>query len=126
MASRNRLQKGLTFTEVLVSVAILAITMAGIISLWQVSLSLNERQSDETLAYYLTRKTVEEIKLGGFDGPAEGTTIYYYDAEGVGVSGTGATRPADDALRDVTIKVFRVKGDLELNRISTYLARSGV
>jgi hypothetical protein len=124
--------------------------MAGIMSMWQVSLAMSEKHGDQTMAYFITRETIETIKLSSFDGPAEGLTTLYYDADGgsgsttavasshfrveinivsdkLGVNGSdGSVRPSDDALRDVTITVYRISGNYELNKTSTYLARSGV
>ncbi len=146
----RRASRGATLIEVLVSVLILSVSIMAMVGLWQTNMKLTEKHADASMAYIVGRKVMEQVKLIGFSGLAEGRTDVYYDANGgqasntqtdahkfkvtidvvsdkVSVNGTtGEVRPAAEAIRDVKVTVVRIPGNVEERVTGTILVRSGV
>jgi prepilin-type N-terminal cleavage/methylation domain-containing protein len=152
MARTNR---GVTFIEVLVSVAILAMSLLAMMSLWAFNYNLTQDHGTQNYGLNLARRVVEDSKLGGFYALPEGEFTIYADAEG-GIQGGAAQAdsqfrvvvtvasdrlfldqegnvigPADNAIRQLTVSVFdlqEVTGTTPrlVARTGTFFARSGV
>lgn len=146
MARRN---KGVSLIEVLVSLMILTVSLMAMMGLWQTNMKLTEKHGDATQAYNIGRMMMEDVKRQGFKAVPEGTTIYYFDADGgqqsttqtgahkfkvtqtvvsdiLSTTGTGAIIPGPDAIRDVKVTVVRMPGNVEERVTGTLLVRSGV
>lgn len=138
----------MTYIEALISMVILATSMLAIMSLWSFSMNMATANQDQGQAYNLSRRTVEDLKAQGFDIAPEGEVVRYYNSVGVGGGTTQAsdsvfkvvqtitsdkftttptgTRPANNALRSVLIRVYKLPDDEVLIETGTSLVRSGV
>ena len=148
-ATRRRRRRGIAFVEVLVASAILAVSLAGVASMWYFSYNMSTTTDTRGAAYAIGRHVLEEIKETGFRYASEGTTTLYYDSNGGSASTTssrssayqvtvvitsdkfststsGGTVPADDALRTVVLTVTRLSDNTTVYQTGTYLVRSGV
>jgi Tfp pilus assembly protein PilV len=150
---RNRTARGAAYIEGLVAALIMGICMMGAVSLWNFSFNATQRHENTSVAYQLARRNLEAVKQKGFnfaEYTAASPLIYYYDSSGsveastaaagttaykvtisvvsdrLDTSTTGATRPNDSALRTVIVTVYNYPGNVEMARMGTLLARSGV
>jgi len=152
---RRRRRRGVTYIEVMVAALILAVSLCAMASMWYFSFNMSGNTDSKGVAYAIGRHALEEVKENGFRYAAEGTTTLYYDNSGGGESTTqqnssfyqvtvvvtsdklstsdsGASVPADDALRSVvvTVTLLQAQGSMPTGTVvyttGTYLARSGV
>lgn len=149
-------QRGAGYIELLASSLILALSLLAALSLFGFSMTLVSRTGDEGVAYNIARVNIENAHQLGFnaknsDGSwalPDGTTTVYYDTLGKNPTttasttgfkmvqtvssdktttlGGGGTVPADDALRTVTVNVYRLPDNALIEQSGTLLARSGV
>ena len=147
MVRRNR---GTSFIEVLVAMLILVVSLMAMMGLWRVNMQLTEKHADTTQAYNIGRHMMERTKRQGFQVVPEGSTVFYFDANGgseagsqadhhkfkvtvvvtsdfVSINGTtGVASPSPDSVRDVVVTVVRISGNVVERVTGTILVRSGV
>jgi Tfp pilus assembly protein PilV len=140
-ADRRRNRGGFTLIEALIAVAIMFISVAAMVSLWNFSFHMTTQADNEGVAYTIGRHETERIKQSGFDFAPEGTSMTYYSAQGVAhaVKQNGDrfqvtttvtssdTYPANDSKRTVTVTVFSLSPSMEtLYHTGMMLVKAGI
>ena len=151
MAKSPRSHRGSTFFEVLIAALILGIGLAATVSLWSFSYRITGQASDKSQGYSLARQTMEQIRETGFFNTPEADiaspNIHYFDGTCTNVdstptkakykvtssvvsdllvSGVSPAKPANGALRTVTVNVTLAADGTSVYSTSTYLARAGI
>ncbi|MGC8666678.1 MAG: prepilin-type N-terminal cleavage/methylation domain-containing protein [Chthonomonadales bacterium] len=142
--------QGITLVELLIASLLLAIGLMGLINAWVFSFNITTASDDLGVAYNLGRYAMEQVKMNGFAGQAEGTVTTYYDGSETpvaqaspsnrytvtvsvvsdavksGTAGQPGAVPADNALRTVNITVKLSGTNTILYQTGTYLVRAGI
>jgi Tfp pilus assembly protein PilV len=93
MVRRSNKRKGATLIEVLIAALILSLSLLAALSLFGFGMTMTEKTGDESVAYNLARKSLEDARTkgAGYSVPSlglrtyflpEGATVTYYDANG--------------------------------------------
>src|ERR1041384_6912879 len=77
---RRRKQRGVTMIEVLIGLALFALSLTATVKLWTFGVFVTRDVEEYGVAYSLGRQALERVKQSGFDKTAEGTSNVYYDA----------------------------------------------
>jgi Tfp pilus assembly protein PilV len=147
--SKRRLARGVTFIESLVGTLIVAVGIMGLFAMATFVYTLTAKTDGNGIAYLLAKRRCEEVHtLGSYNVP-EGTTNYYYDANGANqtttasstsryrvtttvtsnetaIDASGHVVPALSALRTVDVAVYRQTDGVQLVHTGTYLSRGGL
>jgi prepilin-type N-terminal cleavage/methylation domain-containing protein len=75
-------QRGLTFIEILVSLVILSVAIAGLVSLWAFGFNTTQHSQDLGVAYHVARQEIERAKNISFLLLPEATWSSGYDGNG--------------------------------------------
>ena len=146
----HRVRRAFSLIEALVASLVAAVALLGMVQLWSFSFNTTRATDQQGVGYNIGRLALERVKLSGFDYTTEGSITRYYDKEGKGESSTvlntsayrldltvstdkmavhsetGETRPAPNAVRDISVTVKRLEDGRQVFVGRTNLARSGL
>ncbi|MCW5943382.1 MAG: type II secretion system protein [Fimbriimonadaceae bacterium] len=145
--TKSRRRRGATIIEGLVAAVVLALSLAGMVSMWSFTVQASSSTDRLGVSYTLARQVMEQAKILGFQNLPEGVTTTYFDANGLSMGATGAkytvTRTVTTAnpvylthvqsgaqtliggVRTVTVFVDAAVGSAEDYRLTSYLVNSG-
>lgn len=147
--NKSRLRKGAIFIESLAAILILTVGVIGLLSMAAVVYQVTERTDRTGIGTSLARRMIEQTRVRGFFGVEEGTVVLYYDVNGANETtadqssnmyrvertvtssafeANAAGQPvfSAQALRTVTVSVFREDTGALIFQTGTYLSRGGL
>jgi Tfp pilus assembly protein PilV len=129
--------------ETLVATVIVTVAMLGSVGIFMSTATLTSRTTEASIAATLARRGIEEAKNLGFANIPEGSTVRYYDVNGLGGATSTSTTDrykvvtsvtsdsitggvvAQTALRTVIVTVQRKADNSTLETTGTYFAWGG-
>lgn len=145
--TKRRRRRGATIIEGLAAAVVLALSLAGMVSMWSFTVQASSSTDRLGVSYSLARKVMEESKILGFPNVPEGTTTTYFDKDAQPTSAGGAkytvsrtvtttnpvylthvqtgTQTLIGGVRTVTVFVDAAEGTAEDFRMTTYLVNTG-
>lgn len=138
-SKRRTARRGNAMVHALVASAILAMTLAGVTSMWYVAFNLTAQADDVGLAYDIARHRIEDVKqegynAAGFQLAADVTQTNNYDDQGNDTTNsddnhiyqTQTVLSTTNGLQTVTVSVTGPHSANVLYQSSTYLVKAGI